>query len=112
MKKFATGKDEAIVRIPDIAGLVIVGVQPALAALVAFHAEHVAIAIRVDFARNAAHDTILRIPLEFIISNGMNTLGIEFYSASQMPWRLAPSIFIFYCDPFYFTQGHPELIEG
>lgn len=58
MKRVAADEDEAIVRIPDIAGLVIVGVQPTLAFRIAVHVEQVAIAVRVNFARNTAHDTI------------------------------------------------------
>ena len=58
MKRVAANENETIVRIPDIAGFVIVGVQPALAVIIAVHVKHVAIAVRVDFARNATHNTI------------------------------------------------------
>ena len=46
IKRVATDEHEAIVGIPDVVGIVIVAVEPQ-AIIVAFHVEHVQVAIRV-----------------------------------------------------------------
>lgn len=49
MKQVARYEDEAIVSIPEVLGIVIVAVQPEVV-VIAFHVEHVEIAVRVGFA--------------------------------------------------------------
>ena len=55
-----TDEDEAIVRIPLVARIPVVVVQPRLAIIVAFHLEHVAVTVRVRCVQGAARATAPR----------------------------------------------------
>jgi len=56
-ERIATDEHEAVVSIPDVVGVAIVGVEPLLVAVV-LHVEHVEVAVRVGYVRCAVYITI------------------------------------------------------
>lgn len=48
MKRFAADEHPVVVAIPDVVGVVVVAVQPR-AVIIAFHVEHLEVAIRVGY---------------------------------------------------------------
>src|SRR3989339_1491798 len=72
MKKSSRDKHEAIVSIPEVARVAIVGVEPRLAVIVALHVEHVEVAIRVS---NGLHgnDEPFTSGLVFVLNTELGT---------------------------------------